>query len=309
MHWLRAGIAAVERGRFVKRIGNEGTPALTSLVRRVTPVFITCLAFLAAAAVSGEEETTITEATRNDAGLLVHRVHSPYQAGETEIHVLLPSDLAPDETCRVLFVLPVEPGTEHRWGDPMAELQQAQIPNRHRLVCVYPTFSHWPWYADHPSDPAIRQETYFLNVVLPHVERAYPVKRDTCSRRLVGFSKSGWGAFTLLLRHPDTFGRAAAWDAPLNFQNPNQFEMDKILGTQENFVTYQVSRLVEQQAAAVQEGQRLIHLGYGNFRDHHLAIEQLLIEHKISHYFHDGPKREHAWTSGWLTEAVDLLVR
>ncbi|MCH5376996.1 MAG: hypothetical protein JJ992_23775, partial [Planctomycetes bacterium] len=189
-----------------------------------------------------------------------------------------------------------------------AELQKTRIPDRNRLICVYPTFSDWPWYADHPSDTEIRQETYLLRVVLPFVERTYPARRDASARLLVGFSKSGWGAFSLLLRHPDTFGRAAAWDAPLNKQRPDQFGMDRIFATQENFVGYQISRLLEQQAAAVREGQRLIHLGYGNFRDHHLAIEQLLIRHKITHRFHDGPHREHAWASGWLPEAVELLL-
>ena len=34
---------------------------------------------------------------------------------------------------------------------------------------------------------------------------------DARGRMLVGYSKSGWGAFTLLLRHPGVFSRAAAY--------------------------------------------------------------------------------------------------
>lgn len=282
--------------------------ALPSGADRVILFWIALMALLPSAALADEAKTAITEATRSDAGVLVHRVRCPYQAGETEIHVLLPTAMQPDETCRLLFVLPVEPGSGHRWGDPTDELIREQIADRYRFVCVYPTFSDWPWYADHPSDPAIRQETYLVQIVLPFVERTYPVRREASARLLVGFSKSGWGAFSLLLRHPDIFGRAAAWDAPLNKQKPDQFGMDKIFASQENFMDYQISRLIEQQASAVQDGQRLIHLGYGNFRDHHLAIEQLLIQNKITHRFHDGPKRQHAWTSGWLPEAIALLA-
>jgi hypothetical protein len=270
---------------------------------------VVCCSLFSAAALAADESTVVSQGAPDPAGKLVHRVRCPYQAGETEIHVLLPADLEPDEKCRVLYVLPVEPGTGHRWGDPLAELQKAQVPTRHRLICVYPTFSDWPWYADHPSDPAIRQETYLIQVVLPLVERTYPVQSERSGRLLVGFSKSGWGAFSLLLRHPDTFGRAAAWDAPLNKQAPDQFGMDKIFATPDNFAAYQISRLLTQRAPAVREGQRLIHLGFGNFRSHHLAIEQLLLEHEITHVFHDGPQRQHAWTSGWLPEAVQLLVR
>jgi hypothetical protein len=268
---------------------------------------ICCLLFAAVLAGDGLSPG-IAEGLPDASGVLVHRVRSAYQAGETEIRVLIPPDLAADEKCRVLFVLPVEPGMGQRWGDPMVELQKLQIPARYRLICVYPTFSDWPWYADHPSDGAIRQETYFIQVVLPMIQRTYPVQDGRAGRLLVGFSKSGWGAFALLLRHPDLFDRAAAWDAPLNKQAPDQFGMDKIFATQENFARYQLSRLLVERAADVRDGQRLIHLGFGNFREHHRAFEQLLLQHQITHFYHDGPHREHHWSSGWLPEAIELLV-
>ncbi len=110
---------------------------------------------------------------------------------------------------------------------------------------MFPTFSHLPWFADHPSDPHIRQETYFLKVVLPFIERTYPVGTDRLSRALLGFSKSGWGAWTLLLRHPDMFERAAAWDAPMTMEVP-RYGMAPIAGTQENFERYRVTTLLRE---------------------------------------------------------------
>lgn len=56
---------------------------------------------------------------------------------------------------------------------------------------VAPTFSQVPWYADHPTDLKIRQETYFINVVLPLVEQTYPAQKSPDGRLLLGFSKSG----------------------------------------------------------------------------------------------------------------------
>ncbi len=124
----------------------------------------------------------------------------------------------------------------------------------------------------------------------------------------MGFSKSGWGAFSLLLRHPDRFAKAAAWDAPLAMSQPNRFGMGEIFATQENFERYRITSLLKQRAKGLQTGSRLIHLGYGNFRDQHLTVESLLEELQISRVFHDGPQRPHAWDSGWLPEAVQLLV-
>ena len=56
------------------------------------------------------------------------------------------------------------------------------------------------------------------------------------------------------------------------------------------------------------EDARLILLGYGNFRDEHEAAEALLVDLKVPHRYVDGPKREHRWESGWVPEAVGMLM-
>jgi len=261
---------------------------------------------LTTAARSGEP--AISNARRDENGYLVHSVRSEFQAGTTKIRVLAPDRLEDGKKHRVLYVLPVEARDGLRWGDALEEIRNHDLHNRYRLICVYPTFSHLPWYADHPTDPKVRQESYFVQVVLPCVERTYPVGRGRESRLLVGFSKSGWGAFSLLLRHPDLFGKAVAWDAPLDMEKPNRFGMEGIFATQENFELYQVSALLEAQADKIRDAPRLIHLGYGNFRDHHLAVETRMNELRIPHVFHDGPKRTHGWNSGWLPDAIQLLA-
>ena len=241
-------------------------------------------------------------------GWLVHTVQSAFQAGTTEIRVLIPDGPLPTQPYTTLYVLPVEAGDGRHWGDAMQEVRRLDLHNRHHLVCVYPTFSHLPWYADHPQQATIRQESYFLSVVVPFVERSYPVRHEPASRLLVGFSKSGWGAFSLLLRHPDVFGQAAAWDAPLAMSEPNRYGMEEIFATQENFERYRITSLLRQKAEVLSGRPRLIHLGYGNFRDQHLAVESLLNELQIPHVFRDGPQRPHAWDSGWLPDAVRLLM-
>jgi len=266
------------------------------------------VAFPAPAAESAIDGHEVSEGRPHADGWTVHRVQSEFQAGTTGIFVLTPEGPAPREPYATLYVLPVEAGDGRRWGDAMQEIRRHDVANRHRLVCVYPTFSHLPWYADHPQDAAIRQESYFLRVVVPFVERRYLVRRDSAGRLLVGFSKSGWGAFSLLLRHPDVFGRAAAWDAPLAMSAPNRYGMDQIFATPENFARYQITNLLRQRAADLAGRPRLVHLGYGNFRDQHLAVESLLDQLQIPHVFQDGPERPHAWDSGWLADAVRRLV-
>jgi hypothetical protein len=245
---------------------------------------------------------------KDEAGVMVHTVQSPYQAAKTKIKVLLPSDGDKSRRYSVLYVLPVEPLDDTRWGDGLREIKTSNLHNKCHLICVAPSFSEWPWYADHPTNAKIRQESHFLNVVVPFIDRTYPTLAKPEGRLLVGFSKSGWGAFSLLLRHPDVFGKAAAWDAPLMMERPDKYGMADIFATQENFEKYQISALLKKQCATLHRPARLMHFGYGNFREHHQSAHRLMDDLKIVHRYRDGPKRKHTWDSGWLPEAVQMLV-
>ena len=57
-----------------------------------------------------------------------------------------------------------------------------------------------------------------------------------------------------------------------------------------------------------QEGKRLILLGYVNFRAEHEKAHTLVDKLKVAHEYRDGPERTHDWHSGWVEEAVELLV-
>jgi len=246
--------------------------------------------------------------------LEVDVLHSEYQSEPTTIHVLVPDDDGSGAPYPVVYVLPVEARDEHRFGDGMREVLDRDLHNRYGAVFAEPTFSLLPWYADHPTDPDIRQESYLLQTVVPFVEAHYPVRGDREGRLLLGFSKSGWGAFSLLLRHPEVFGRAAAWDAPLMMAPPMQWGSAPIFGTTGNFDRYRIDRLLQERGDALGDTPRLILLGYGSylgyssFRDGHIAAHKLMGRLGIPHVYRDGPRREHDWHSGWLADAAGLLL-
>lgn len=259
-------------------------------------------------------EPVISESRIDEQGIRTHRVTSEFQSGETLLRVLLPEKIEPNAELKTLYILPVEANSENRYGDGLLEAKKLDLANKYRLICVAPTFSHLPWYADHPTDKAIRQESYFLKIVVPSTEKHYPTTNKPSGRLLVGFSKSGYGAWSLLLRHPDQFCKAAAWDAPLMKTAPDQFGMGPIYGTPENFASYRLDQLLRDRAESLraksesQPSVRLIHLGFDNFRDHHERAEALLNELQIPHVYADGPKRPHTWHSGWLEDAVKQLL-
>jgi len=255
-----------------------------------------------------ELKVEVSKAARDKDGFFVHEVESPYQKGKTQIYVLTPDNMDDGKKYPVVYVLPVEPGNGTRWGNGLLEIKKLDLHNKLGLIFVMPTFSDWPWYCDHPTDPVLRQETYFLEVVVAFIEKTYPVVPGQPGRLLLGFSKSGWGAFALLLRHPDFFGRAAAWDAPLNMAAPNQFGMGPIFGTQANFEKYQISALLTNQAAKLKTSRRLAMIGYDSFRPHHQAIHEQMARLEIPHEYRDVRQGKHDWRSGWLEGAVKFLV-
>lgn len=255
------------------------------------------------------DEIPVSSADVREDGVRVHRVTSPYQAGTIAIRVLLPESFSAVKKYPAVYVLPVEAEEQSRYGEGLTEVISRGLHKQHAAIFVFPTFSHLPWYADHPTDPTIRQETYFLKVVLPLMERTYPVLSEPTGRLLVGFSKSGWGAWSLLLRHPEIFGRAAAWDAPLMLDQPNKYGTAPIFGTPENFSRYRITSLLAQQGPQLGPHARLILVGHGNFRPEHEAIHKLMKERGVPHVNIEGPVRKHDWHSGWLPEAVDLLLK
>lgn len=242
---------------------------------------------------------------------ILHRLKSSRQASATSVRVLLPEIRLNDNEprLRVVYVLPVEAGDGTRWGDALAEIREHDLHNQHHVACVFPTFSDLPWYANHPENPQLQQEAYLLQDVLRLVEKHYPVRNDREGRLLVGFSKSGWGAWSLLLRHPDIFHRAAAFDAPMMMDAPGKYGSGPIFGTVENFRKYQISSLLEQRAAELRiVPSRVFLTGQGNFQSEHAGIKSHLESLEIQNTWIEGSVREHSWDSGWLPEAFHWLT-
>ncbi|QDU79692.1 Putative esterase [Polystyrenella longa] len=252
--------------------------------------------------IQAEESVPIQE-------LKSHPLSSPHQRSGTMLQVLLPSDFDQARTYRTLYFLPVEAGTGTRWGTSTKEAIKHGLANRFNVICLFSTFSDLPWYANHPLDTKLQQETYFLKTVIPFVEEHYPVSTKSDDRYLIGFSKSGWGAWSLLLRHPDLFHKALAWDAPLMLDRSGPYGSGPIFGDQENFENYHLARLLKEKQTQFQNEPRLYHWGYDAFREQHEEMNALLRQLEIKSIYRDGPQRKHHWESGWLADAVELLLK
>lgn len=248
-------------------------------------------------------------------GFHVHRIASEFQAGETNVRVLLPDPVDKDKRHRVLYVLPVVATDGRKHGDGLLEIKKSGLHNTHGLICVAPEFTAAPWFADHDSNMAMRDESHFLKIILPFIERTYPVRADTEGRLLLGFSKSGWGAFTLLLRNPKVFHRAAGWDTGIRVDMGPIEEADRnkriarIFGSRENFEKYRLSTLLKTRGKELGPNPRLFYYSTeGKRAVGGSKLHQQMVDLSFPHRYRFEPKRKHRWDSGWIPTAIDFLV-
>jgi len=243
-------------------------------------------------------------------GVDVFTVTSSYLKGANKIEVLLPDQVESGRKYRTLYVLPVEGHIGGEYGDGLAEVRKADTHNRYQLICVTMAFDTVPWYGAHAANQSIRHEDYIKQVVVPLVESRFPATGNPADRLLFGFSKSGWGAFSLLLRDPDFFGAACAWDSPMMMTEVDpKYGSREHFGTSEQMAPYVVSTLAMQRAAAFAGGSpRFTLLGHDAFGAETLAYHQLLLKLGLPHHFDNRLLYKHHWHSGWVPKALDLFL-
>jgi S-formylglutathione hydrolase FrmB len=236
-------------------------------------------------------------------GLQTFVVTSDYQARPCNVYVLLPDAFDAKKKYKVLYILPAWAPSK----EGVLEARKLGLHNKHGVICVAMDFSTMPWYADHPDDPKRRYDSYLPDVIVPFIDKTYPTVAAPEGRVLVGFSKSGLGAVTLLLRHPEVFGRAGSWDGILIMDNRPEF-----FGPKEHYLAnYYVPNLVKKRAALLKkQPARLAIVGYGirSFEKLTEDAHKLLDRHGIPHYYENGTRREHEWGSGWLAPLVEVLM-
>src|SRR6185437_3642765 len=141
--------------------------------------------------------------------------------GPQTLRVLAPTHPAPGVAHNFLYVLPVEAGLGSVFGDGLQTLAALDAEDQYNLTIVEPTFAIDPWYANDPNDANLQYETFMTAELQPWVKANLAVS-GTEQNWLLGFSKSGYGAQDLILKHPGLFQLAASWDFPADMSSYNE---------------------------------------------------------------------------------------
>jgi Putative esterase len=157
--------------------------------------------------------------------------------GVHALRVLRPDNPAPGMPHNFLYVLPVESEGGTNFGDGLRTLQALNAHNQYNVTLIEPSFASESWYADHPSNPNYKYESFMCLELQPWVTTNL-TSRSSEQHWLLGFSKSGFGGIDLLFKHPDLFTLGAFWDFPAGgFTTFDQFGGSSAInyGTDANF--------------------------------------------------------------------------
>ena len=257
-------------------------------------------------------------------GVVSYDVTSPDDGYGTHVlRVLAPTHPAPGVPHNFLYVLPVEPELGSTYGDGIETLRSLDAEDQYNLTIVEPSFAIDPWYADNPNDPNLQYEAFLTKDLVPWVtQNLTPPATDTEpfapvaeheQNWLIGFSKSGLGATDLILKHPDLFAAAAAWDFSADMSSYNDFgsSSEDAYGTDANFqANYRLTpSFVDSHKAPFLSQNRIWMGGYDVFQADMTDFDALLTSEGIQHTTETPQEMAHRWDSGWVPIALSALSR
>jgi Putative esterase len=259
----------------------------------------------------GNPKFQITYQSTDANGVDYYNVVSSDDAYGTQIlRVLKPTHPAAGVPHNFLYVLPVEAGLGTQYGDGLETLRGLDAQDQYDLTIVEPSFQYESWYADNPNDAGIQYETFMTQDLLPWVTQNLSTSGHE-QNWLIGFSKSGIGATDLILKHPDLFTLAAAWDFPADMSAYDQFGSSSAnaYGTNANFqANYRLTTaFIDAHKAPFLTANRLWIGGYDAFQTDISDFAALLTSEGIEHTTETPQLMAHRWDSGWVPIALQAL--
>ncbi len=225
------------------------------------------------------------------------------------VRVLVPTDPNTNYAHSFLYALPVESGlTGQSLGDGLNELESLNVENQYNTTIIEPIFPMYSWYADNPNDATINYETFVADILPQWVDSHFSTTGNE-QNLLIGFSKSGYGAVDLLLKHPNVFSAAAAFDFPADMTTYNGLGSSTAddYGTQANFQNnYELDQsFIDTYQAPFTTQDRLWISGGPLYASQVADFNNLLTSQGVLDTFSTTQTGDaHTWSGGWVSGAV-----
>lgn len=229
-------------------------------------------------------------------------------ATDRYIDVLLPDTYTTTKKYRVVYVAEVEAFDTSVFGDSLQIIKALGLHNSNDVIFARQQFAFPPWYGAR-HDGLIQNGVQFTDVLVKTVDYNYSTVASKEGRGILGFSKSGWGAVSLLLRRDDVFGYAGVWDAPWSVAY-GDFNTASEFGTSGNFNLYNPTTILAGLASRIKDKTRIYLAGSALFDADTVSFDSQLTSNAVPHVYSRTvvASDQHAWGGSWLTSTVAGLL-
>ena len=233
-------------------------------------------------------------------------------------NVVLPNDY--DNSKNMAYpVLYLLHGLTGHYSDWTQRTRLTEYASQYRIIIVTPEGNDG-WYTDSVTVPTDRYETYFVQELIPDVQRRFRTNPAREGRAIAGLSMGGYGALKFAIKHRDKFVFAGSLSGALDAASWTEADPNQSAERLRSIAAvFGPSDSSTRQANDLQKLYRsisdtdiptlpFIYLDCGT-EDHLLqpnrAFEQLLFERKIPHEFRLLPGG-HSWTY-WDRQVIEVL--
>ena len=126
---------------------------------------------------------------------------------------------------------------------------------------------------------------------------------------LVGFSKSGLGAWNITRMIPDRIAATIIFDAPVAREKLPPWGTDAYYGSDEDWLKDLPYRHITDFKAALPETHKLVLISGESFHDEMSMLSRVLNDTGTAHVFLSRPHQKHHWQSGWIEEGLNIVLQ
>lgn len=172
------------------------------------------------------------------------------------------------------------------------------------------------WYTDSANVASDKYESYFLQELIPDVEKRFRASGDRAGRAIAGLSMGGYGAIKFGLKHPDKFAFAGSMSGAFNAPSWTE-EIKRHGGIRDsvmqafgpaNSATRVANDVLKLAREARPESLPYLYIDCGtedSFFSDNQQFNSLLVEKKIPHEYRELPGT-HSWQY-WDTQVQEVL--
>ena len=137
-------------------------------------------------------------------------------ASPMDVNVILPDSYAtsPEKKYPVVYILHGYDGNYTTWLT-LTEPRLDSLATHYNMIFVLPD-GRDSWYWDAPADSTLKMESFFVDELVPYIDKNYRTIADKNHRAITGLSMGGHGSLYLAMRHSDIWGSCGSMSGGVN---------------------------------------------------------------------------------------------